>query len=167
MPPLSQDNQAARTNQESQAARLIKAFMKFGRTHWHNAPARGLSQVETDILENINRAVRRGNIPRISDISAILRVSSPTVTQHINSLEEQGFVLRTQSKEDKRTVNLSLTDKGTEALKTHWVRLEADFNEFIGTVGAESAEQMIKLLECAQDFFTKKSMLRESENILA
>jgi DNA-binding MarR family transcriptional regulator len=151
---------------ESQAARLISAFLKFGRTQWHNAPASGLSQVETDILENIMRAVRRGNIPRVSDISSILRVSSPTVTQHLNNLEDQGFVLRTHSSEDKRIVNLSLTEKGTEALKTHWVRLEEDFNEFIGAIGEESAESMITLLLQARDFFSKKSVLRENDNLL-
>jgi len=151
---------------ESQAARLIQAFLKFGRTQWHNAPASGLSQVETDILENINRAVRHGREPRVSDISMILRVSSPTVTQHLNNLEEQGFVLKTHSQEDKRTVNLSLTEKGAEALKTHWVRLEEDFGEFIGAIGEESAETMIGLLLQARDFFTKKAALRDSEGLL-
>jgi DNA-binding MarR family transcriptional regulator len=151
---------------ETQAARLIQAFLKFGRTPWHNAPASGLSQVETDILENINRAARHGNEPRVSDISSILRVSSPTVTQHLNNLEDQGFILRTHSKDDKRSVRISLTEKGTGALKSHWILLEKDFNEFIDFIGTESAGQMIDLLMSSREFFTKKAMLRESENLL-
>jgi len=151
----------AEHNHESQPARLIKAFLKFGRTRWHNAPASGLSQVETDILENIMRANRRGSSPRVSDIGTMLRVSTPTVTQHLNNLEVQGYVLKTHSMEDKRSVELSLTDKGTEALKTHFVRLEQDFAEFIGQIGPDSSETMIELLMQAHDFFTKKSLLRE------
>ena len=149
---------------ESQAARLIKAFFKFSRTRWHNAPASGLSQVETDILENISRAVRRGKVPRVSDISAILRVSSPTVTQHLNNLENQGFVLREHSSEDKRTVNISLTEKGTDALKSHWVRLEADFNEFVGLIGEGASEELADLLMQAHGFFNEKSRQRGDED---
>jgi DNA-binding MarR family transcriptional regulator len=152
---------------ESLANRLIKAFMKFHRTHWHNAPASGLSQVETDILENINRAIRRDKVPRVSDISMMLRVSSPTVTEHLNNLEAQGYVLRTQSKEDKRSVHISLTEKGTEALKSHLVRLEADFEEFVGFIGQDSSEQMISLLTNAYEFFNKMKALRENEDMLA
>ncbi|MCL2057960.1 MAG: MarR family transcriptional regulator [Oscillospiraceae bacterium] len=150
---------------ESLSARLIKAFMKFNRTRWHNAPASGLSQVETDILENIARANRRDNVPRVSDISMMLRVSSPTVTQHLNNLEDQGYVLRTQSKEDKRSVGISLTEKGDGALKSHLVRLEADFNEFIDYIGQDASEEMIKLLMQAHEFFNKMKALRENETM--
>jgi len=148
---------------ESLSKRLLKAFFKFSRTRWHNAPASGLSQVETDILENILRAGRRGKTPRVSDISLMLRVSSPTITQHLNSLEDRGYVLRTQSKEDKRSVQITLTDKGTEALNSHYVRLEADFVEFIEFIGQGSSEEMVTLLMKAHEFFTKKSMSPDDE----
>jgi len=150
---------------ESQAARVIKAFFKFSRTRWHNAPASGLSQAETDILENVNRANRRGIALRVSDISLMLRVSSPTVTQHLNSLEERGYVLKTQSREDKRSVRISLTDKGTEALRSHFVRLEADFTEFVDHIGPDSSEEMIGLLMRAHEYFNAKSALRESDGM--
>ena len=151
---------------ESLATQMITAFMKFGRTPWHNAPASGLSQVETDILENIMRMIRHGRTPRVSDISLVLRVSSPTVTQHLNNLEAQGFVERVQSKEDKRSVHLSLTEKGNEALRSHWARLEGDFAEFIATIGEEKSEAMIELFKQAQDFFTHRAKTREAETIL-
>ena len=147
-------------------ARLLKAFFIFSRTRWHYAPASGLSQVETDILENIARADRRGKTLRVSDISLMLRVSSPTVTQHLNSLEDRGYVLKTQSKEDKRSVHISLTEKGTEALTTHSVRLEGDFVEFIDFIGKDASEDMINLLTRANEFFTKRALLRDNESIL-
>jgi len=149
---------------ESLSKRLLQAFFRFRRTQWHNAPASGLSQVETDILENITRAIRHNATPRVSDISTMLRVSSPTVTQHLNHLEEQGYVLRTQSKEDKRSVGISLTDKGIEALKSHSVRLEEDFKEFIDYIGTESSEAMIDLLSRAHEFFNTKKAIRDNEN---
>jgi len=151
---------------ESLSSRLIKAFFKFSRTRWHSAPASGLSQVETDILENIARANRHDNIPRVSDISMLLRVSSPTITQHLNNLEEQGYVLKTHSKEDKRSVGLTLTEKGSEALKSHFMKLEEDFIEFIDFIGQDSSEEMIDLLMRAHEFFNKRKALRDTDNSL-
>ena len=77
---------------DSLASRLVSSFLAFGRTPWHNAPASGLSLVSTDILEHIYRANRHGKSPRVSDLGVMLRVSSSTITQHINNLEKQGFV---------------------------------------------------------------------------
>ena len=155
----------AQQEPENLSNRLMKAFFKFRRTRWHNAPASGLSQVETDILENINRANRHGDPIRVADISLMLRVSSPTVTQHLNGLEVRGYVLRTQSKEDKRSVQITLTEKGTEALRTHYVRLEEDFSEFIEFIGQDASEEMLSLLMKAHEFFNKKSLLRDNENM--
>jgi DNA-binding MarR family transcriptional regulator len=152
-------------NPESISNRLMKAFFKFNRTRWHNAPASGLSQVETDILENVARAERHGKALRVADISLMLRVSSPTVTQHLNSLEERGYVLKTQSKEDKRNVWITLTDKGTEALSSHYIRLGQDFGEFVDHIGPDASEEMIDLIMRSNEFFNKKSLLRDGENI--
>lgn len=150
---------------ESLSARLLSVFFKFGRTPWHIAPANGLSQAETDILLNIMRANRHNRILRVSDLSALLRVSSPTITQHLNNLERQGFVERAQAKEDKRAVNLSLTDKGNDALKSHWKALEDNVTELIGIIGEENAETMISLFAKANEFFVQKAKAYAEENL--
>lgn len=143
--------------QDNLPSRLLSSFFKFSRTPWHNAPADGLSQVETNILENIWRANRHGRILRVLDLSSILRVTSPTVTQHLNNLENQGFVERTHSSKDKRAIMLSITEKGEEALQNHRLNLERDFSEFVLFLGEQQCELLIELLEGTQEFFTKKS----------
>lgn len=153
------------TIKESLSARLVSSFFKFNRTRWHNAPADGLSLAETNILENIQRSRRRGNIPRVSDLSTVLHVSSSTITQHLNNLEEGGFVQRNHSKKDKRTVDLSLTQRGEEALNSHWVKLESDFTEFVELLGEQDAELMIKLLMQAYEFFNQKYQKAQIDQI--
>lgn len=145
--------------------RLVSAFFRFKRTPWHYAPADGLSQAETDVLETIKRAVRHGHTPRVSDISSALHVSSPTVTQHIHSLEGKGLVIRTHSKDDKRSVNLSLSDRGEQALNSHRINLERDFEEFIRSVGEEDSEILAALLLKAHVFFTAKANFRKSDDM--
>jgi len=145
---------------ETLSSRLLSSFFRFTRTPWHNAPADGLSQVETDILENIWRANRHDKVLRVLDLSSILRVTSPTVTQHLNNLEDLGLIERVHSKEDKRTITLSITEVGEAALRTHRTRLENDFSEFINLISEEDSETLIALLDKAQSFFTQKAKLR-------
>lgn len=145
------------------SSRLVSAFFKFSRVQWHNAPADGLTMTETSLLENIHRAVKRGNTPRVSDLSAALRVSAPTITQQLNNLEAKGLVQRLHSSEDKRAVHLSLTAAGEEALKTHRNGLERDFSEFVGLIGETEAERLITLLTQAQGFFNEKNQAAKSK----
>ena len=150
---------------EGLPSRLVSAFLRFSRTPWHNVPADGLTLAETIILENIGRANKKGTRLRISDLSAILRLTTPTVTQHLNSLESQGFVEKTPSASDKRAINLSLTEKGMESLRSHKAKLERDFEKFIEFIGEENAETMADLLTKAQTYFRQNTKLYEHNDI--
>lgn len=153
------------TTSDNLSTRLLGCFFRFGRTPWHMVPAAGLSRTETSILLTIDRAMHHNKKLRISDLSTRMRVSSPTITQHINNLEGQGFVTRTQAADDKRAVHLSLTAKGFEALQSHRDAMEKNFSELVETLGAENAELLIKLLTETSDFFDRKRNSYEDENI--
>ena len=150
---------------EELSARLLSAFFRFGRTPWHTAPADGLSRAETSVLERIQRANDHDRILRVADLSAILRVSSSTITQHLNNLQDQGFVERVQSKKDKRAVDLSLTEKGRAALASHWIELKENFNEFIAVIGEEKAQEMTDILAQAHEFFITKARSYENDDL--
>jgi DNA-binding MarR family transcriptional regulator len=49
---------------------------------------------------------------KVTDVSTKLAVTPPTASQHIRSLEKQGYIRRCHSTRDRRTVLLSLTDQG-------------------------------------------------------
>lgn len=136
--------------------KLLSCFFRFARTPWHMVPAPGLSRTETGILLGIERSTHHGKALRVSDLSHMMRVSSPTVTQHINNLENQGFVKRTQAKEDKRAVNVELSEKGQEALRQHRSVIERNFDELTEFLGKENAETLIALLNKTSDFFIEK-----------
>jgi len=145
---------------ETLPSQLLSSFFRFTRTPWHNAPADGLSQVETDILENIWRANRHNHVLRVLDLGSILHVTSPTITQHLNSLENQGFVERNHSVSDRRTITLSITSKGEDALKNHRQKLEHDFAEFVTLMGEDDSKLMIEFFDKAQNFFSQKAKKR-------
>lgn len=136
--------------------RLLSAFFRFVHTPWHIVPAPGLTRTETGILMGIDRSQHHGKPLRVRDLSKIMRVSSPTATQHLNKLEEQGFVRREQSKDDRREVLIVLTDKGLEELEAHRKALDRNLHELIEHLGAEGAERLLSLLTKTSDFYFEK-----------
>ncbi len=149
-PPIAADENAPLEQ------RLLSSFFRFMHTPWHLVPAPGLTRIETGILISIERNQSKGKPLRVRDLSKIMRVSSPTMTQHINSLEEQGFVRREQSKDDRREVLLVLTDKGSEELAAHRSAMDQNIRDLIGTIGADGAEMLYKLLSKTSDFYFEK-----------
>jgi len=65
-------------------------------------------------------------------------------------------LFRTQSKNDKRAVNLAITEKGTEALRRHREMMEANLKELTELLGEENAEQFVRLLTTTSEFFVNK-----------
>ena len=136
--------------------KLISSFFRMTHTPWARVPAPGLTNSETRILFTIHGAARHDRQIRVRDISKELRVSSPTVTQHINSLESRGLVLREQSKDDKREVRLVLTELGEQTLMGHRDVLAQNFRELAATLGEEDAEKLADLIQKTCDFFSQK-----------
>ncbi len=50
----------------------------------------------------------------VSELASRLNLSRPATTQKVNELEKKGFIIKTQSTQDKRATFLSLSDKVKE-----------------------------------------------------
>lgn len=92
----------------------------------------------------------------VSEISGKLNVTSPTVTQHINSLETQGFVERHADPADRRIVRVRLTEQGNK----HIQRInEARLQMFVGLVehlGKEESVRFIETMKKASEYMLKQ-----------
>lgn len=61
----------------------------------------------------------------ITSLAERERVTAPSMTNMINGLEEQGYVIRTPDAEDRRRVQVDITESGTEIVaQTIWRRDE-------------------------------------------
>ena len=49
------------------------------------------------------------------DLAGSLGIVGPTLTRHIDNLEQQGWVRRARDTDDRRAVRVEITDKGVEA----------------------------------------------------
>ena len=69
-----------------------------------------MSDAQLAVLATLRMHGRR----TITALAERERVTAPSMTNMINGLEEQGFVLRTPDAEDRRRVQVDITEAGTE-----------------------------------------------------
>ncbi len=69
-----------------------------------------MSDAQLAVLATLRMHGRR----TITALAERERVTAPSMTSMINGLEEQGFVLRTPDAEDRRRVQVDITEAGTE-----------------------------------------------------
>jgi len=152
-------------NMDPVAQELMLAFRHFGRASWqqHRAMEGGKSS-EIMTLFCIRKHTQPGSMGmKVSEISGLLQVTSPTVTQLINSLEEQGLVERTMDPSDRRAVRVRLTAKGEEAAGKRAVTISALFNGLVAHLGEEESRQLAGLLNKSCAYFSERSAAAAAE----
>jgi len=59
------------------------------------------------------RILKKNENVNIKDIAGMLEITSSAITQIVNELVKKGFILRKRNPEDRRTLNLVLSEKAT------------------------------------------------------
>jgi DNA-binding MarR family transcriptional regulator len=88
-------------------------LLRVGRELRREARAVGVSPEQVALLVAIKHAPGIG----IRELAARERVSPPAMCKHVDRLERDGLVDRSQSEADRRRVGLRLTDEGQRALR--------------------------------------------------
>ncbi len=94
-----------------EAAQLIDRLDRLVRS---GESRHGLNPAQWEALRYVARANRFSRTP--AALADYLGTTRGTVSQSLISLEEKGYVARTQSVRDKRSVDLALTAQGTAVL---------------------------------------------------
>lgn len=102
-----------------------------------------LSMKQLVYLEAISRM---GN-PTFSELARQLKVTKPSVTAIVRKLEEKGFVIRTVSQDDRRSANLSLSEKGKTLQKTHDRLHQKIAMQVASTLTEQELTELVRLLE--------------------
>lgn len=132
----------------------------------HHRGAFGHKPGEIMVLHLIHCGAKDGSPGlMVSEISGKLNVTSPTVTQHIRSLEAQGLVERRYDRGDRRVVRVRPTEKGSRYIQ----RVnEARLKLFVGLVkhlGEEESLRFIETMRKVSDYLHAQTAawLREDE----
>lgn len=136
------------------AQKLLKSFMQFRKTGWHEKKIAGYNPSEFKVLVTIKHGANDEKTEmKISEISQILQVTSPTVTQIINILEKDGLVERTVDPDDRRAVKIRLTPAGIKVTEEARKLFFETFTGLIDYLGEEESEQLANLLAKVHQYF--------------
>ncbi|HMA36209.1 MAG TPA: MarR family transcriptional regulator [Chloroflexia bacterium] len=142
------------------AQKLLAALVQFRRLHWRHSPMAGLTGSEIMVLFCIKGAATRdGSGIRVSEISGLLRVASPTITQQLNNLETHGFVEKQSDPQDGRAVRIRLTAQGEAALKTASDAFLASIKGLVAYLGADDSNELAELLARVSTYFQERKEL--------
>ncbi|MGN7764947.1 MarR family winged helix-turn-helix transcriptional regulator [Paenibacillus sp. 22594] len=134
---------------------LMAVFQQFSKINWQKNNPTLLKPSEIRVLVTIKLGTEKSGKPvlTISDISKMHKVTSPTITQMVNSLLAQGYVVRTSDAQDKRVSGIALTDKGERYADAAVERIRDTFKGMIDYLGKERSETLIELLNGVYHYF--------------
>lgn len=87
-----------------------------------------MSDAQLAVLATLRMHGRR----TITALAERERVTAPSMTNMINGLEEQGYVVRTPDAEDRRRVQVDITEAGTEIVAQTIKRRDELLAEMLG-----------------------------------
>jgi len=104
---------------------------------------RGVSIIEFRILRDLNE---RGDLPMVS-LAKQNFVTQGWITSLVDRLEQKGLVRRIRSSLDRRVINISSTEKGSEFYETIKCIHEAFINESLKFLSEEDENALMYLLK--------------------
>ena len=108
-----------------------------------------MSDAQLAVLATLRMHGRR----TITTLAERERVTAPSMTSMINGLEEQGFVIRTPDAEDRRRVQVDITEAGTEIVAQTIKRRDELLAEMLGEL--DFTEQELTTLREASALMRK------------
>jgi DNA-binding MarR family transcriptional regulator len=134
-----------------------KAFMQFHRdaTSQHIA---GHKMSELGVLVLMSKRAQCGSPSmKVSEISKMMHVTSPSITQVLKGLEARRLIERHSDPADRRTVWISLTESGEELASKTRESFSVVFRGLVEYMGEEQSNQLATLLSTAFRYFNEKA----------
>lgn len=136
--------------------KLMTSFSQFRKTNWNPTPISGLKPSEIMLMFCVRKGIQaESSGMKVSEISSHLNVTSPTITQLINGLEEQGFVERDMDPEDRRAVRIKLTKQGEFVAKEAAAGFYSTFHGLVEYLGEEKSTELAELLTMVTVYFNE------------
>lgn len=142
---------------------LFKVFAKLRKVkvHPHVHDEYGITHTEMMVLFCIREALENQENKdkgiKISQISKIMKVASPTVTQQITNLEKNGFVERKMDTNDRRVVRIEFTEKGEAVMKKAKDNVYNFLKGLVDYLGEDKSVELTELLMKVADYINKEN----------
>ncbi len=91
-----------------------------------------------------------------SELGDILKLTRPTVTSLVNSLEEHGLVERIADDEDRRVVFVRPTQQGVALVKQTKGEFSKSIGEIMDHLGQEDGKELIRIIRRVRQFLENR-----------
>ncbi|OAB47607.1 MarR family winged helix-turn-helix transcriptional regulator [Paenibacillus antarcticus] len=146
------------------AEKLFIAIKRFNKAGYSHSAIKGIKPSEVMLMFCLQKRKEPNTAGlRVSEISEILGVTSPTVTQLLKELDAKGFIERTMDQEDRRAVRIKLSKQGEVVIQEALSLTEASFNGLIQFLGEEESNQLADLLIKVCQYYEQRD-LRQTES---
>ncbi|KAA9008416.1 MarR family transcriptional regulator [Paenibacillus spiritus] len=99
---------------------------------------------------------------KVSEVSRLLGLTPPTVTQLVNGLEEKLMVMRQADPADRRIVRINLTEQGRKTACRIGRRRMEHLNRLVEYLGEEDSNRLAELLLKMHEFVSTNDFSPES-----
>lgn len=95
---------------------------------------------------------------RVSDVAEKINMTLPSITRNITTLEENGYLRKEENSEDRRVVNIILTDKGLALYKEDVYGFHKKNSELLKDISEEDMRNTIKTIHKIYHLMEKEYM---------
>lgn len=143
-------------NITNQKLEIVKLFTEINKTIKHGM-RRDFENIGITMPQGIViGTLKRHGEMKISELSQKIHLSNSTVTGIIDRLENQQFVVRTRSEEDRRIVYVKVTPKAEEVFEGMHKKAEEIFGDLLNSGTSEDIEKILEGLN------TLKKILKDT-----
>lgn len=138
------------------AQKLLETFSRFRRLSWRQSSIEGFTAGEIHLLSTIKRMLEENQNEsgiRVSDISHLMNVAPPTVTQQLNNLEARGYIARNMDTGDRRVIRVTFTEKGERVLQKVFDNFTSTVTGLVAHLGEEDSDRLADLLQKVYTYF--------------
>jgi len=141
---------------ETIAQQLDDALDQMKQVHVEKQNGHCLKPSERHFLYLIS-IFKRNQTVAPSDIANKLGVTFGAITHHLKALEADGYVKRTVSTNDRRSIVITLTAKGSQAAEDMRQEKMQQMHELIEYLGLEDSQNLARIATKMSDYIKTKS----------
>jgi len=136
--------------------KFVDTFENLTRLQKQNQTLMGIKKSEARILLCIEYLSQEKDCKSIvSNISKHLSIASPTATELVKNLTDNGYVERHVNENDKRFVEITLTNRGKKIVHDINEYYDALFSGLVEKLGKQQSELLIELLSEVNIYFSE------------
>lgn len=137
--------------------KFIDTFEDLSRIERHHQTVMGIKKSEARILLCVEFLHTDKNCKKvnISEISKNLSITPPSTTEFVKSLINKGYLEKNISQNDKRSIEITLTENGKKIVKDLQDYFNSLFYGIIERLGKEQSDILIELLTIVNNYFNE------------